>query len=114
GAETGAPCLAVEFNRVDSVDPQAIADAVEPREVGAGLGRGDDVISGNRVLRVRQGNLDDLRTQLFQLLHRRVDRLLYLRIKSANHVLLRQAQLQSRNIAGQAGDIIQHRLRDAR
>ena len=43
----------------------AVAHAVEAREIGRGLGGGDDVIDADRVLGVRQRDLDDLRAERF-------------------------------------------------
>ena len=56
----------------------AVADAVEPREIRRRLRRRDDVISRDRVIRVRQGNLHNLRAEFLRIFSRRRPRRLSL------------------------------------
>ena len=53
-AESRAARFAVKFNRVGTVHPRAVADAVEAREIGRRFRSGDDVIRRHCVIRVRQ------------------------------------------------------------
>ena len=91
----------------------AVTDAVEPREIGRGLGGGDDVISGHRVIRVRQGNFHDLRAEFLKLFHGGVHGGFHFRVKTADHVFLRQTEFQAFDVAVKRGGVIRHRLRHA-
>ena len=72
----------------------AVADAVEAREIGRALRRGDDVIDRDRVLRVRQRDLDDLRALAFVFLDGGAHRLLHLGVDALDEIFLRHAEAQ--------------------
>ena len=67
GAETGPARLAVKIDGIGAVDAQAVTDAVETGQVGAGLGGGDDVISGHGVIGVRAGKFPRFPPRVFQI-----------------------------------------------
>ena len=61
------PCgagLLVHLDQVVGVDAQPVADAVVAGQVRGGLGRGDHVVGGDPVRRVRQLGLGDLAAEL--------------------------------------------------
>ena len=71
----------------------SVANAIEPREVRARLGRRDDVVDGHRVLGVRQRHLDELRARLFALRKRLLGDALHLWIEALDvEILLRDAE----------------------
>ena len=59
--------------QVVGLDAQAVAHAVEAREVGRRLGGGDHVVGGQRVRRVRQRARLDLGAQLLGQPQRRLE-----------------------------------------
>ena len=77
------------------------------------LGGGDDVIGGDGVIGVRQGNFHDFRAEFLQLFHGGLHGGVHFRIQPADHVFLRQAEFQALDIAVERGGVIRHRLRHA-
>src|SRR3546814_12743024 len=73
-AETFAATLLVElFERLHAFRAMAVAHTVEAREIGAGLGRRDDVVRRHRQRRIRQRDLADDRAESLKRLDCRFD-----------------------------------------
>src|SRR5208282_1428187 len=85
-----------------------VTDAVVARQVGAGLGRADDVVAGNRVLGVRQADLNRLAAQSAQ----QPDALFHLLpglVFQAREVLLRQPDPHSLDVLRERLAVVRHR-----
>ena len=91
----------------------AEAHAVETRQVGAGLGRGDHVVGRDGVLHVRQRDVLDGGAELFQLLDHGHDLLANARVQAGTEVLLGQADTQAGERLGQGCQVVIDRLIDA-
>src|SRR5579862_9340525 len=104
-AKTCPPRLAVHVNWIEALDASAVANAIEPSKVRAGFGSGNNIIGGNRVLRVGQGNLDYLRPQAFQLFNRNIDGAFHFRVQTADPMFLCQAKLEPVDLTAQTGRV---------
>src|SRR5690606_31061923 len=78
------------LNRVP-LDPEPIAHTVVAGEVRGGLGRRDDIVSGERVSRVRKADLHDLRTRSPEPVHPLLPERLELGGHAVDPILLRDA-----------------------
>lgn len=96
------------LDEVLAVDALAVADAVVALEVRRSLSRRDEVVRGDRVLRVRQGDLDDFCAELLVLLDGRAHGLFDLRVHALDEVLLRQANLEALDVLDEGLRVVRH------
>ena len=78
---------------------QAVAHAVVTRQVGRGLGRGDQVIHRQGIVGVRQADRFDLGSQAVQHLDRLADAGFHLGLDAADEIFFRHAHAQAIQIA---------------
>ena len=93
------------------VSPVPETHAVVPRQVGAGLGVGQNVVGGDGVGRVGQRHVNQFRTGLSQGLDCDSHRGLDLGVHAVHEVFTRHAKLQSLHAAVQDTGIVGYRGR---
>src|SRR6266540_2460837 len=99
---------------VDALDAAfyaAFANVESTGKVGAGLGRRDDVVDRQRVLGVRQRDVDDLGAGVAQHVERRAHGRLDSRLHAVDEVLARHAHAQATQVAVERRRVVRHRLR---
>src|SRR5690606_35604091 len=108
GPESGASGLHVHVHQVLALDPVSVADTVIAGKVGAGFGRGRDVVRRQRVLRMTQRDLDDLRSQLLELRNRVLDGGVNTGLHPLDGVLRRDTYPDALEVFREGGGVIRY------
>ena len=87
----------------------AVFHSIVPSQIGACLGCTDDVIRGNGILGMGEGNLLDGGTAFFQMFHRLPNSPLNISVHSLHEILLGDAQLHSLHIVYQRLSVVGNR-----
>ena len=84
------------------------ARAIVAGQVGAGLGRGNEVIDGQAVAGVGQTDVDDLRPQRGQIVDSGPHSRLHFRLDALDKVFAGDADAQAANVAGERRFVVGH------
>src|SRR6266478_9642432 len=106
-AKPGAPSFPIHRKQRVPVHAQPVAHPVVARQVRTGLGRGDDVVDGNRIVRVRHADLAELAPELAKHLNAGLNLFADIRVHSLAEVLLGDANAQSLDGFLRFGAVIQ-------
>ena len=104
--EALAAGILVHGDNVLAFGAKTIAHAVVTGQVGACLGRGDDIVGGQGVLGVGHGDFHHFRPQGPEGVYGLIDGLFHGRIRAGHEILLRQADAQSLDVIDEGLGIV--------